>query len=143
MFYIVQDYVPIYKANSVTSKQCTYINRRLLSGNIGARFCNGVRTVRCQISHIRRHYLRKLLGGRLVLMRTAGLSCTELGASSADHQSFRSAEHTALLVLCKCTSLRHYVVGLLTLYVLMITNQMNRVYFFITLRGSEGKILAL
>jgi len=69
-----------------------------LSGDNSARFCNGLWTVRCWQSYVRWNDNRKLLVGRYVLPRAAGLSCAELGPSSAHHQSFRSADHSALLV---------------------------------------------
>ena len=71
----------------------------LCAGHIGGRLCNGMRTVRRQISHIRWNHRRQLLGARHVCIAAARLPCAELGSSSARHQSFRSTKYTALLVL--------------------------------------------
>ena len=70
----------------------------LLSGNSDAKFRNGLRTVRSQVSHVCWNNDRKLLGSRHVLYSATGLHATELGPRSALHQSLRSADYTALLV---------------------------------------------
>ena len=72
---------------------------RMLSGNSSAKLCNGVRAVCCQISNFRWYNHQQLLGGEYVLPRIACLPGEQLGSSSADHQSTRSANDTALLVI--------------------------------------------
>jgi len=74
-----------------------------LAGDNSAMFGNGLRTIFCRTSNVRRNNDRKLLGGRYVLPRAAGLSRAELGPSSADCQSHRSTKHTAVLVRTKLT----------------------------------------
>jgi len=74
------------------------VNDVWLSGNDYPKFCYGLRTLCFPISYVRGNHNPKLLVSRYVLPRAAGLSCAELGPSSADYQPHRFADHSALLV---------------------------------------------
>jgi len=107
----------LYAVNSVN------VNHDWLSGNDGLGFCHDLRTFRCQTSHIRWNFRRKLLGGRCVLIRAAGLSCAELGPSSAHRQSFRSTDFTTVLVKYKFTYIMYCIV--LELSILLLISQVS------------------
>jgi len=113
------------------------LNTDLLSGNIGVKFCIDLRTVRCQISHVRRNFRRKLLGGRCVFVRAAGLSCAELGPSSAHRQSFRSTDFTAVLVIQM-----YFFNSLYCTDVIDFDDQNQIMFILLTSNDSESKKLA-